>query len=130
MGENLADLGGLSIAVAAYRIAVANGDAGTEGARAGAAPSGSVSPAPSPGASAHKQPPGPDLTPLFLSWGRIWRSKTRQAAAIQSLATDPHAPNEFRANQVVKNVGAFADTFGVVPGDHEWLDPKDRVRVW
>ncbi|GAB3126349.1 M13 family metallopeptidase [Tsukamurella serpentis] len=105
VGENLADLGGLSIAIAAYRIAVANRDAGTEGA-------------------------GDDLAPLFLSWGRIWRNKARRAAAIQALATDPHAPNEFRANQVVKNIGAFADTFGVRPGDGLWLDPRDRVTVW
>ncbi|BDH57105.1 M13 family metallopeptidase [Tsukamurella sp. PLM1] len=130
VGENLADLGGLSIAVAAYRIAVANHDPGTEGAaRASGAPSASA--APSGGASASAAPAaGPDLTALFLSWGRIWRNKAREASAIQSLATDPHAPNEFRANQVVKNVGAFADTFGVRPGDREWLDPKDRVRVW
>ncbi len=126
VGENLADLGGLSIAIAAYRIAVANGDEGTQGAaRASTAPSASAAPS---GSAAPAS--GPDLTPLFLSWGRIWRSKAREAAAIQSLATDPHAPNEFRANQVVKNVSAFADTFGVRAGDREWLDPKDRVTVW
>ncbi|MET9328530.1 M13-type metalloendopeptidase [Tsukamurella sp. NPDC003166] len=130
VGENLADLGGLSIAVAAYRIAVANRDAGTEGAaRASIAPSASAGPSAAPSGSAAPAS-GPDLTPLFLSWGRIWRNKARQAAAIQSLATDPHAPNEFRSNQVVKNVGAFADTFGVRAGDGEWLDPKDRVKVW
>ncbi|MEC4614091.1 M13 family metallopeptidase [Tsukamurella tyrosinosolvens] len=128
VGENLADLGGLSIAIAAYRIAVANRDAGTEdAAQASAAPSAeaSASAAPSAGVAAD-----PDLTPLFLSWGRIWRNKAREASAIQSLATDPHAPNEFRANQVVKNVSAFAATFGVKPGDKEWLEPQDRVKVW
>ncbi|WP_019203273.1 M13 family metallopeptidase [Tsukamurella sp. 1534] len=135
VGENLADLGGLSIAVAAYRIAVSNRDAGTEGATpaSGSAASGSAPASAAGGASSSARPgpqAGPDLTPLFLSWGRIWRNKARQASAIQSLATDPHAPNEFRANQVVKNVNAFADTFGVRPGDGEWLDPKDRVRVW
>ncbi|WP_255585818.1 M13 family metallopeptidase [Tsukamurella sp. TY48] len=122
VGENLADLGGLSIAVAAYRIAVANRDPGTEAA------SGSSSSAAAPSSAAPAA--GPDLTSLFLSWGRIWRAKTRPSAAVQALATDPHAPNEFRANQVVKNIGAFADTFGVGPADKEWLDPKDRVRIW
>jgi putative endopeptidase len=127
VGENLADLGGLSIAIAAYRIAVANRDPGTESA---ATPSSTAAGPSSAGPSSAAPTAGPDLTPLFLSWGRIWRAKTRQTAAIQALATDPHAPNEFRANQVVKNIGAFAETFRVAPGDKEWLDPKDRVTVW
>ncbi|MDF0532430.1 M13 family metallopeptidase [Tsukamurella sp. 8F] len=97
VGENLADLGGVSIAVAAYRISAG---------------------------------PRSDLTNLFLSWGRVWRSKMRQAAQIQALATDPHSPAEFRANQVVRNVSAFADTFGLRAGDHMWLAPEDRVRIW
>ncbi len=46
------------------------------------------------------------------------------------LAIDPHAPNEFRCNQIVRNIDAFYDTFGVQPGDGLWLDEEARVTIW
>jgi putative endopeptidase len=46
------------------------------------------------------------------------------------LAIDPHAPNEFRCNQIVRNIDAFYDAFDVQKTDAAWLDPEQRVRIW
>ncbi|GAA2067264.1 M13 family metallopeptidase [Williamsia deligens] len=100
VGENLADLGGLSIALSAYRIA------------------------------AEKAKSEPSARDVFLSWARIWRGKYRPAAAEERLATDPHSPPEFRCNQVVRNISAFYETFGVGPSDPMWLAPDKRVTIW
>ncbi|KAA0023695.1 M13 family peptidase [Antrihabitans cavernicola] len=100
IGENLADLGGLSISLAALKIAE------------------------------QKAGNTPKLQDVFLSWGRIWRGKERKEAQIQGLATDPHSPTEFRCNQVVRNVPDFYAAFDVKATDKEFLPEQDRVRVW
>jgi putative endopeptidase len=109
VGENIGDLGGLAIALKAYRIAVA-----AEG----------------PGA----EPPVIDgltgLQRFFFSWARIWRVKTRDEEMIRLLAIDPHSPEEFRCNGVVRNLDEFAEAFGVGPGDGLHLPPEERVRIW
>lgn len=100
IGENLADLRGLSIALDAFAM------------------------------SQHKSgKTNPDRTPMFLSWARIWRSKVRPEALAQQLATDPHSPTEFRCNQVVRNIAAFYTTFDVTPTDHLYLPPAQRVTI-
>ncbi|KQR99327.1 peptidase M13 [Williamsia sp. Leaf354] len=105
IGENIGDLGGLSIALVAYRLA-------TEGT----------------------EPPRIDgltgLQRVFFGWAQVWRSKLREAAAITRLAVDPHSPPEFRCNGVVRNVDAFYEAFDVRPGDRLYLDPAERVRIW
>ena len=105
IGENIGDLGGLSIGWKAYLISLDG-----------------------------KEPPvidGLSAAERFLmSWAQCWRGKSRDEIAIQRLATDPHSPPEFRCNQVVKNLDIFHDTFGVSEGDEMWLDPKDRVAIW
>ncbi|MGZ8176460.1 M13 family metallopeptidase [Williamsia sp. SKLECPSW1] len=100
VGENLADLGGLSIALSAYRIAAEK--AGTEARD----------------------------RDVYLSWARIWRGKYRQAAAEERVATDPHSPPEFRCNQVVRNIDGFYDTFRIGPSDPMYLEPARRVTIW
>ena len=105
IGENIGDLGGLSIALKAYRIA--RGDA---------------TPEPVDGYT--------DEQRLFLSWGAIWQSKSRPEMIKQRLATDPHSPNEFRCNQIVRNVDDFYAAFGVTEGDELWLEPEERVAIW
>jgi len=65
-----------------------------------------------------------------MAYARAWRYKSRDELAIQRLTTDPHSPAEFRVNQIVKNVDAFYEAFGVQPGDPMWLDPADRVSIW
>ncbi|PWD50142.1 peptidase M13 [Serinibacter arcticus] len=109
IGENIGDLGGLGIAIKAYRIALA-----------AAAPDGVVDP----------EVERAGLRELFHTWGLIWRTKSRDEESIRLLSVDPHSPEEFRANAVVRNVDEFADVFDVKPGDALWLDPAERVRIW
>jgi putative endopeptidase len=105
IGENIGDLGGITIAYKAYLMSL-------EG----------------------KEPPVIDgLTGaqrFFMSWGLIWRGKSREAIAIQRLATDPHSPSEFRCNQVASNFDSFYEAFDVRENDAMWLDPAKRVSIW
>ncbi|MDV7990020.1 M13 family metallopeptidase [Rhodococcus sp. IEGM 1374] len=105
IGENIGDLGGLSIAVAAYEISL-------EG----------------------KQAPVLDgltgLQRVFFGWSQVWRTKARDAEAIRRLAVDPHSPPEFRCNGVVRNLDSFHEAFDVQPGDALYLDPGKRVKIW
>jgi putative endopeptidase len=105
IGENIGDLGGLTIAWRAYLIDLA-----------GATP--------------------PDLDGLtaaqrfFFGWAQCWRAKTRPEEAAVRLAVDPHSPDRFRCNGVVRNLAQFHETFGVAPGDGLYLAPEDRVTIW
>ena len=105
IGENIGDLGGLGIAYKAYLLSL-NG----------------------------KEPELVDgLTGaqrLFLSWANAWRTKGRDEMVLQRLATDPHSPPEFRCNQIVRNIDAFYDSFGVTESDKLWLDKTSRVSIW
>ncbi|MBA8959008.1 M13 family metallopeptidase [Rhodococcus opacus] len=105
IGENIGDLGGLSIAIAAYRIA-------TEGAE----------PEVLDGLTG--------LQRVFFGWAQVWRTKARDAEALRRLAVDPHSPPEFRCNGVVRNLDTFHDAFDVQPGDALYLDPQERVKIW
>ncbi|GAB2532542.1 M13 family metallopeptidase [Brachybacterium huguangmaarense] len=112
IGENIGDLGGLSIAVAAYRARFAG--AGDDGA--------------------DLEPPVIDgmtgLQRLFWSWATVWRGKNRTQEAINRLATDPHSPAEFRCNVPPSHVDAFYEAFDVTEDDAMYLAPEDRVRIW
>ena len=105
IGENIGDLGGLGIAWKAYLISL-------QGA----------------------QPPVIDgLTAaqrFFYAWANSWQQKSRPEETIRLLAIDPHSPPEFRCNQIVRNIDAFYDAFGVTQGDALWLDPARRVTIW
>ncbi|MFF1876764.1 M13 family metallopeptidase [Leifsonia sp. NPDC058230] len=105
IGENIGDLGGLGIAWRAYRISLGG-----------------------------EEPPVIDgLTGaqrFFLSWAQAWQQKGRDEEVIRLLAIDPHSPNEFRCNQIVRNIDAFYETFDVTEGDDLWLNPTDRVTIW
>jgi endothelin-converting enzyme/putative endopeptidase len=104
VGENIGDLGGLTIALKAYRIAL-------EGAE-GPVIDGNTG-----------------QQRVFLNWSYVWRTKRRLELEKQYLATDPHSPPEFRAN-IVRNLDEFHHAFGTQSGDGLWLDPEDRVRIW
>lgn len=107
IGENIGDLGGLSIAIKAYRIAL--------------------------GKPLEEAPVVDGLTALeriFLGWAQVWQSKGRDEEVLRRLATDPHSPNEFRCNGVVRNVDEFYTTYDVQPGDALYLEPEARVRIW
>jgi putative endopeptidase len=105
VGENIGDLGGLTIALKAYRIAL-------DGA----------------------EPPIVDgltgLQRVFFGWAQIWRIVTRDAEAIRRLAIDPHSPPDLRCNAVVTNLDTFHETFDVHPGDALYTAPEARVRIW
>jgi putative endopeptidase len=105
IGENIGDLGGLSIAYKAYRIARADNE---EPDRDGYTP----------------------LQRLFLSWAAVWQTKIRTEMLLQRLATDPHSPAEFRCNQIVSNIDEFYAAFDVGPDDGLWLDEDQRVKIW
>ncbi len=66
---------------------------------------------------------------FFISFGQSWRNKTRDAALRRQIATDGHAPAQYRAD-TVRNLDDWYEAFGVQPGQKLYLAPKDRVRVW
>jgi len=105
IGENIGDLGGIMIAYKAYLLSLGGEEPPVIDGRSGA-------------------------ERFLLSWGQIWRGKSRDAIAIQRLATDPHSPSEFRCNQVARNFDVFHDTFNTQPGDSMWLEPAKRVSIW
>jgi putative endopeptidase len=105
IGENIGDLGGLSIAWKAYLLSLDGQE-----------------PPVIDGLSAAER--------FFLSWSQAWRAKLRDEEALRLLSIDPHSPNEFRCNQIVRNIDVFHATFGTSANDALWLDPEDRVTIW
>jgi putative endopeptidase len=105
IGENIGDLGGLSIAWKAYLISLGG-----------------------------KEPPVIDgmtgAERFFLSWAQAWQLKARDEEVVRLISIDPHSPNEFRCNQIVRNIDDFYTTFGVAESDALWLAPEDRVTIW
>jgi PAS domain S-box-containing protein len=105
IGENIGDLGGLSIAWKAYLLFM----------------DGKELPVIDGYTAAQR---------FLMSWAQCWRGISRDEIAIQRLATDPHSPAEFRCNQVVKNIDIYYEAFGVSEADEMYLAPKDRVVIW
>jgi putative endopeptidase len=105
VGENIGDLGGLSIALLAYELSLKG------------------KPAPVIDGLTGQQR-------VFFGWAQVWRTKSREAEAIRRLATDPHSPPEFRCNGVIRNMDAFYEAFGVSEDDELYLEPDRRVRIW
>ena len=101
IGENIGDLGGLGIALKAWRRS--RGDIPAD---------------------------DDEIRELFRNWARVWRAKTRPAEVQRRLAVDPHAPAEFRCNQTVRNLDEFHRAFGLTPDDELWLDEAERVTIW
>jgi putative endopeptidase len=104
MGENVADLAGLTVAHDAY-LASLNGAA----------------PPVIGGMSADQR--------FYLGWAQVWRCKSREAALRQQLLTDPHSPCPVRTD-VVRNMDPWYSAFDVKPGQKLYLAPADRVRIW
>lgn len=105
LGENIGDVGGLSLAYRAYRLSL-NGE---------------------------EAPVIDGLTGdqrFFMAWAQVWRAMQREANGRQRLQTDPHSPEEFRVNGVVRNLDAWYEAFGVTPDDDLYLAPEDRVTIW
>ena len=105
LGENIADNSGAAIAYKAYLLSL--------GGR----------PAPVIDGLTGEQR-------FYMGFGQVWRSKIRDAQQIVYLKSDPHSPDQFRANGTVRNQPGFYSAFGVKPGDKMYLAPKDRVMMW
>ncbi|MDO4432714.1 MAG: M13 family metallopeptidase [Aerococcaceae bacterium] len=71
-----------------------------------------------------------DIEAFFLSWARIWRQKATPEYVQLITATDPHAPNELRANIQPRNLDDFYEVFGVKEGDPMYLAPEKRISIW
>lgn len=105
VGENIGDLSGLEIAYKAYKLALDGAEAPVIDGWTG------------------------DQR-FFLSYAQAWRGKNRPEEVRRRIATDPHSPDEFRCNQIVRNLSSFYQAFDVTPDDAMWLDPSERVRIW
>lgn len=105
MGENIADLGGLLLALDAYHKSL-NGQ-----------------PAPVIDGLTGDQR-------VFLGWAQVWREKSREAALKEQLTTDPHSPGPVRAATSPRNIDAWYAAFGVSPDQREYIAPDARARIW
>lgn len=105
LGENIGDLGGLSVAYTAYKLSL----------------------------KGEKAPVIDGLTGdqrFFYGWGQVWRRKYREQELRRRLVVDPHSPSKYRVVGIVSNMDAFYEAFGIKEGDKMYIAPKDRVRIW
>ena len=106
LGENLADLGGLEAAYDAYRRYVAR----------------------------HGEPPVIDGYSgdqrFFIAYAQAWQGKTREGALRTQLLSNPHSPDKYRVDGIVRNFDPWYKAFNVQPGDKLYLPPEQRVHVW
>jgi putative endopeptidase len=105
MGENIADLGGLNVALEAYHRSL-NG-------------------APAPvidGFSGDQR--------VFLGWAQAWRGKVREDYLRKQVASDPHSPRAFRVIGPTRNIDEWYAAFSVKSGETYYLPPEQRVRIW
>jgi endothelin-converting enzyme/putative endopeptidase len=105
LGENIGDLGGLSVAYAAYQLSLDG------------------KPAPVIDGLTGDQR-------FFLGWSQIWRRLYREPELLRRLVVDPHSPSEYRVNGIVRNMDAWYDAFGISEDDELYLPPEERVRIW
>ena len=104
MGENLADLGGLTLSLKAL-LKYKNEE----------------------GKPLYDNPEALKL--FFRSWANIWKCNYSEQMIIQKLISDPHGPVDFRAN-LVRNIDKFYEIFDVKKGDPMYLDEDERVKMW
>lgn len=105
LGENIGDLGGLSIAIKAYKMSLNGKEAPVLDGYTG-------------------------IQRVFLGWGQVWAEKTRDEALRNQIATDPHSPAKFRVNGIVRNIPEFYEAFDIKPTDKLYLAPDKRVKIW
>ncbi len=105
LGENIGDLGGVSIGLLAYQMSLNGEEAPVIDGFTG-------------------------VQRVFLGYGQVWRGKYRDEALRVQIATDPHSPYRYRANGAVRNVPEFYEAFGVAEGDALYLPPEERVKIW
>jgi putative endopeptidase len=104
MGENIGDMGGLSLALDAYHASLQG------------------QPAPVIGGFTGDQR-------VFLSWAQVWRQKQRDEALRQQVVVDPHSPARYRVNGTIRNINGWYRAFDIKPGDPLYVAPEDRVHI-
>ncbi len=105
LGENIGDLGGLSIAIKAYKMSLNGKEAPVMDGYTG-------------------------MQRVFLGWGQVFQDKSREESLRSQVASDPHSPGKFRINGVVRNVPEFYEAFKIKPTDKLYLAPDKRVKIW
>jgi putative endopeptidase len=105
MGENIADLGGLTLGLDAYHASL------------GGKPAPVID-----GLTGDQR--------VLLGWAQAWRGKVTDDFVRKQVVSDPHSPRQFRVNGVVRNIDTWYGAFDVKPGDKLYVAPKDRVRIW
>jgi putative endopeptidase len=105
MGENIGDLGGLSMAYTAYKLSLKGKEAPVIDGLTG------------------------DQR-FFLAWAQVWKSKAREETILNRLKTDSHSPPQYRINGPLRNLSEWYKAFDVKPGDKLYLPPEQRVRIW
>jgi putative endopeptidase len=105
MGENIADLGGVTLAIDAYHASLGG------------------KPAPVLDGLTGDQR-------VLLSWAQAWRGKAREDFVKKQVVSDPHSPRQYRVNGIVRNVDLWYQAFDVKPGDKLYVAPDKRVHIW
>ena len=105
LGENIGDLGGLTIAYQAYQLSLKGKPA----------------------------PVIDDFTGnqrFFIAWAQIWRRKYRSAELQRRLVTDSHSPSEYRVIGILSNMPEFYEAFDLKTGDDMFVAPENRIKIW
>ena len=105
LGENIGDLGGLTVAFRSYLLSL-NGEKSLV----------------IDGFTGEQR--------VFIGWSQVWRRKYREEALRKNLMTDPHSPGQYRAFGTPRNIEAFYKAFDLKEGDKMYLKPADRVKIW
>ena len=105
IGENIGDLGGACVALEAYQMSLQGREAPVIDGFTG-------------------------VQRFFIGYAQNWNGKLRPEEIRRRIAIDPHSPEEFRANQILKNITEFYKAFDIKEGDPLWLPESERVRIW
>jgi putative endopeptidase len=105
LGENIGDLGGLSIALLAYELSLQGKEAPVLDGFTG-------------------------VQRVFIGYAQAWLGKSRDEAVREQIKTDPHSPRQYRVNGVVRNVPEFYEAFDIAETDALYLPPEERVKIW
>jgi putative endopeptidase len=105
LGENIGDLGGISIGLLAYEMSLDGEEAPVIDGFTG-------------------------VQRVFLGYGQVWRNKYREEALRLLIGTNSHSPSMYRTNGAVRNVPEFYEAFEVAESDALYLPPEERVKIW
>ncbi|PKM18939.1 MAG: peptidase M13 [Gammaproteobacteria bacterium HGW-Gammaproteobacteria-15] len=105
LGENIGDLGGMTVALKAYHLSLEGKDAPVLDGFTGE-------------------------QRFFISWAQVWRTKFREEALRRQLSTGPHSPAHYRVIGVLPNIPQFYTAFDIKEGDKMYLPPEQRVKIW